>query len=220
MKIKWLPRASVRRRSWLLEYFSVTLYVKYRYCGAPAHTLLDLTQNLVKILIWEHKTEFTHAAADCKQPVTACGHGLKHPYSAEKVWSRYGQDEVSFHHIHDVRALQLFRATGHTEAMGMSTAVKEIKLSTAEADFSPPWVSLRRRKDVREVLGPRPAVAEEPQASFPTAVGSRKGQWSEALAEDGWGSTTWVRGGWVLGQKDIWHRGCPAAWSRGKFALS
>lgn len=117
----------------------IKVTIRWGSC-AHTHTLLDLTQNLLKILILEHKTDFSSVAAECRQPVAACGHAPKHPYSAEKLLGLgTGRARCHFATYVMCMALQLFWAAGQTEAMGMSTAVKEIKqLSTADADSSTP----------------------------------------------------------------------------------
>lgn len=113
-------------------------------------------------------------------------------------WSACKQSEMSFHHIHREHALLLFWAVEKTEAMGMSTAVKENQITQHfgswlfnSCDFSPPWMSLRRCRDVYEILGPHPFPAEEPQAWLPAAMGRRKGLWSEPLQEAGCGWHGW-----------------------------
>lgn len=65
--------------------------------------------------------------------------------------------------------------------------------------FSLRRVSPRRSRDVRKVLGHRPAAAEEPWAQFLRTRESRMGYWSAAVAGLGW--TSWVRVGSALGQE-------------------
>lgn len=112
----------------------------------PAYTLLDLAQNLVKLLVWEHKTDFTSVVAQCRQPASVYRHGLKHPHSAEELFGPCaGSVRCCFTTYMMYVSLQLFWAAGQTEAMGMSTVVKEIKqLSTVDADSSSP-VTFRPR---------------------------------------------------------------------------
>lgn len=121
--------------------------------------------------------------------------------------SGYGQGEVSFRHIYDVHSLTAILGCGTNWSHGNECCCKRNQTTQHcgcwlfnSYDFSPPWVLLRRSRDVREVLGPHPAVAEEPQAWFPRAVESRQEHWSEALAGGAWGWTTQVRGG------DLWDK--------------
>lgn len=123
-----------------------TYWLKQQYHVSPANALLDLTQNFVKLLVWEHKTDFTSVAAECRQPVSVYRHALKHPRSAEELLGpRTGRVRCCFTTYMMYMSLQLLWAAGQTEAMGMSTAVKEIKqLSTVDADSSTP-VTFRPR---------------------------------------------------------------------------
>lgn len=93
-------------------------------CGFCTHTL-DLTQNLVKILVWEHKIDLTAVAAEQRQllQLVAMLSSILILQKSLLVCCRQG--EMSFHHIHSEHALLLFWAVEQTEAMGMSTAVKE-----------------------------------------------------------------------------------------------
>lgn len=117
-----------------------TYWLKQQYHVSPAYTLLDLAQNLVKLLVWEHITDFTSVVAQCRQPAPVYRHALKHLHSAEELFGPCaGSVRCRFTTYMMYVSLQLFWAAGQTEAMGMSTAVKEIKqLSTADADSSSP----------------------------------------------------------------------------------
>lgn len=198
MKSNWSTRASIGRNWWLSGTFLVTPYwLKYQYHGARTLTLLDLTQNLVKSLFggtkltsppWLLSKNSCCNLWPCFQAPSFC---------RKACWCVCRQGEMSCHHTHSEHALLLLWAVGQTEAVGMSPDVKENQTTQHSGswlfnsyDFSASWVSLRRSRDVCEILGPHPAAAEEPQR-FLMATGRRKGHWSETLG-GGWGWTTWA----------------------------
>jgi len=65
-----------------------------------------------------------------RQPVAPCGHVVKHLHSTEKLLGPgMGRVSCRFTTQKMCVALQVFWAAGQNEAMGMSTAVKEVNSS-------------------------------------------------------------------------------------------
>lgn len=219
MKINQLATAFVGRKMTASRgLLGHTLDINKCHHGSPAQKLLFLPQSSVKILSWKHKTGLT-SGYRARTAVTALQPCLKHPYSSEKhpILGTWGWGAISpctlcaWPHSY-------FGPREQTEAMGMSTAVKEIKHSAQWMLTLQLWwlfslrrVSPWRSRDVWKVLGHRPAAAEEQWAQFLRARESRRGYWSAAVAGLGW--TSWVRVGSALGQKSAWPWYCPTMWS-------
>lgn len=138
MKINQLATAFVGRKMTASRgLLGHTLDTNKCHHGSPAQKLLFLSQSSVKILNWKHKTVLI-SGYRARTAVTALQPCLKHPYSSEKhpILGTWGWGAISpwtlcaWPHSY-------FRPREQTEAMGMSTAVKEIKqLSAVDADSS------------------------------------------------------------------------------------
>lgn len=207
-------------------FFDQTLLIKVAISwGSCTHTFWSNTEFGKNPCLGAHS--WPHLCGCwAKTAVATCGNGFKHPRSAEKlIGLRAGRVRCRSTTYTVSMPYCYFGLWNKLKPWEWALLWKKIKqLSTLEADFSAPMIfhptvchwggagmSVRSWDPIHLLQRSHRLSSQGP--------GEQEGalKWNTGR---GWGWTTWARSGWALGQKDMWHKDCPAAWSKEKYPLS